>query len=89
MLITINVPDSLPQESLWERIRELEESLKEEATFVGKTGIREAKGIADDGDPDMRLFRESFGSWKDDRTVEEIIKDILGSRKSVERDIRL
>jgi hypothetical protein len=38
---------------------------------------------------DLRLFWETFGSWKDDRRPEEIIKEIYASRKSTDRDIQL
>lgn len=36
---------------------------------------------------DMRLFWSSFGSWQDNRTVEEIIEDIYASRTSNEREV--
>ena len=38
---------------------------------------------------DLQLFWESFGSWKDERPPEEIIKEIYASRKSTDRDIQL
>ena len=38
---------------------------------------------------DLQLFWESFGSWKDERPPEEIINEILASRKSTVRDIQL
>lgn len=38
---------------------------------------------------DLKLFWESFGSWKDDRTPEEIIQEIYKSRKSTIREIQL
>ena len=38
---------------------------------------------------DLRLFRESFGSWADERPAEEIIHEIYESRKSSSRDIQL
>lgn len=38
---------------------------------------------------DLQLFWESFGSWKDERPPEEIINEILASRKSIVRDIQL
>lgn len=38
---------------------------------------------------DLRLFWESFGSWKDKRPSEEIIKEIYASRRSTDRDIQL
>jgi len=34
---------------------------------------------------DLRVFWESFGSWQDHRTAEEIIADIYASRTSTER----
>ncbi|MCP4125422.1 MAG: hypothetical protein GY751_27115 [Bacteroidetes bacterium] len=117
MHITINVPDSLPQERLWQRIREIEESLRQEAKFIEKMGIKEAdhnmpvddplaspdsnllsdnqifdfgrNTDTEDQEEDQRLFLESFGSWEDSRTAEEIVKDIYNARKSVERDIKL
>ena len=39
MQVTIDVPDSLPQERLRQRIKELEESLREEAQFLAKVNI--------------------------------------------------
>jgi hypothetical protein len=38
---------------------------------------------------DLKLFWDSFGSWKDDRTPEEIIQEIYKSRKSSIREIQL
>ncbi len=38
---------------------------------------------------DLELFWESFGSWQDQRSTEEIIRDINESRKSTVRDIQL
>ena len=43
----------------------------------------------DKQEEDLRLFRESFGSWKDERPPEEIIQEIYESRKSTSRDIQL
>ena len=40
-------------------------------------------------DNDLRLFWESFGSWEDERSPEEIINEIYASRKSTERDMQL
>lgn len=37
--------------------------------------------IIEDGE-ETKLFGESFGSWEDNRTAEEIIKDIYESRRS-------
>ena len=34
-------------------------------------------------------FWETFGSWQDDRSVEEIIEDIYASRTTTERKMRL
>jgi hypothetical protein len=38
---------------------------------------------------ETRLFWDSFGSWQDDRTSEEIITDIYQSRRSTSRDATL
>jgi CDP-glycerol glycerophosphotransferase (TagB/SpsB family) len=38
---------------------------------------------------DLETFYESFGSWQDERSSEEIIRDIHESRKSTSRDIQL
>ena len=38
---------------------------------------------------DLKLFWESFGSWKDDRTPDEIIQELYKSRKSSVREIQL
>jgi len=38
---------------------------------------------------DVKLFWQSFGSWEDDRTAEEIIEDIYKSRRSTSREIKL
>lgn len=48
----------------------------------------EAGEIVDDGE-ETRSFWESFGSWEDDRTAEQIIKDIYESRRSTSRNIKL
>ena len=42
-------------------------------------------GSGEPPDEDLRLFWESFGSWQDSRTAEEIIRDIYGSRTTTER----
>lgn len=49
----------------------------------------EILGIAKGKEDDLQLFWESFGSWKDERSAEEIIKEIYSSRKSTNRDIQL
>ena len=41
------------------------------------------------GSEDSEIFWESFGSWKDERQAEEIIRDLYKSRKSANRDIQL
>ena len=38
---------------------------------------------------DLEMFWESFGSWHDERTSEEIIREIYESRKAASRDIKL
>jgi hypothetical protein len=38
---------------------------------------------------DLELFWESFGSWQDERSTEEIIQDVYESRKSTTRAIQL
>ena len=38
---------------------------------------------------DLQMFWESFGSWQDERSAEEIIHEIYESRKSSGRDIQL
>ena len=38
---------------------------------------------------DVKLFWQSFGSWEDDKTAEEIIEDIYKSRRSTSREIKL
>lgn len=38
---------------------------------------------------DLEMFWESFGSWQDQRSTEELIRDIYESRKSTVRDIQL
>ncbi len=35
------------------------------------------------------LFWESFGSWQDERSADEIVRDIYESRKSRIRDVHL
>lgn len=46
-------------------------------------------GVEKRKEEDLRLFWESFGSWKDERPPEEIINEIYASRKSTERDTQL
>ena len=38
---------------------------------------------------DKKLFWDSFGSWQDERSADEIIKDIYEARKSSKRKITL
>ncbi|MBW1799127.1 MAG: hypothetical protein JRJ85_00215 [Deltaproteobacteria bacterium] len=38
---------------------------------------------------DLEMFLDSFGSWQDERSPEEIINDIYESRESTNRDIQL
>jgi hypothetical protein len=38
---------------------------------------------------DLDLFWESFGSWQDDRSTQEIIQDVYESRKSTTRVVQL
>ncbi len=86
MLVTINIPDTLPDERVRQRIREIEESLREEAEFLKR--IRDVQqSSSENGDKEM--FWKSFGSWKDDRSAEEIIREIHAARNSPEREIRL
>ncbi len=94
MFITINVPDNLPQERVQQKIREIEESLRQESEFfesVMKANTVEPDGFnpLSDSEEDLLLFWESFGSWQDDRTPEEIIREIYMTRTPTERDISL
>ena len=82
MIVTINIPDTLPDERVRQRIRELEESLREEAEF-----LKRMKSSEDN--ENRKLFFKSFGSWKDERSSEEIIKEIYDARNSSEREIIL
>jgi len=41
------------------------------------------------GNEESQLFWESFGSWKDERPPEDIIREIYESRKSTSREIHL
>ena len=51
-----------------------------------KTEIFQTEGsIAEDLD----MFWKSFGSWQDERSPEETIKEIYESRKSANREIQL
>lgn len=38
---------------------------------------------------DYQEFWDNFGSWQDERTAEEIIRDIYETRRSSSRDISL
>ncbi len=38
---------------------------------------------------DSRLFWESFGSWQDERSAKEIVRDIYETRRSRTRDVQL
>jgi hypothetical protein len=40
-------------------------------------------------DEEIQLFWQSFGSWKDERSPEEIIREIYESRKSTSHEINL
>lgn len=80
MMVTINIPDTLPKKRVWQRIREIEESLKEEASFF--QSIIKEKDLSDD---DEELFWKSFGSWEDEKSADEIIKDIYSKRTDTDR----
>ncbi len=86
MLITINIPDTLPDERFRQRIREIEKSLREEAEFLDR--MKDMRQLSSEND-DKELFWKSFGSWKDDRIAEEIIMEIHAARNSPEREITL
>lgn len=45
--------------------------------------------IAKRKDENLKLFWKSFGSWRDKRSAEEIIKEIYKSRKATTRDLQL
>jgi len=64
MMVTINIPDTLPQKRVWQRIREIEESLKEEARFF--QSIIKEKDLSDN---DNELFWKSFGSWEGEKII--------------------
>jgi len=40
-------------------------------------------------DEEIQLFWQSFGSWKDERPPEDIIREIYESRESTSREINL
>ncbi len=40
-------------------------------------------------DKDFRQFWESFGSWQDERSAKEIVRDIYKTRRSRTRDVQL
>jgi len=57
MLITINVPDNLPLQRLQQRIKEIETSLREEASFLAAVLKKNEHNIGEDpwSDPDVEL----------------------------------
>jgi len=81
----LNLEDTMKMVTKVELIKSLNH-LQEEIEQLRKEV--EAGKIVDDG-KESRLFQESYGSWKDDRTADEIIKDIYDSRKSTLRNIKL
>jgi hypothetical protein len=50
---------------------------------------KEIRVITKRKDENLKLFWQSFGSWRDKRPAEEIIKEIYKSRKATTRDIHL
>lgn len=57
MLITINVPDNLPQQRLHRRIKEIEKNLREEAALFAAVLKKTKQNTIDDpwSDPDAEL----------------------------------
>ena len=51
-----------------------------------KEEILEIEGRKEDH---LQLFWDSFGSWRDERPPEEIIRELYKSRQSSSRDIQL
>lgn len=70
--------------------KELEEPLKTKARAEGVSpSIYVQSVVRHDLETDSEwpeAFRELAGSWEDDRTAEEIMRDIEESRTSTERD---
>ncbi|MDM8525324.1 hypothetical protein QUF80_18290 [Desulfococcaceae bacterium HSG8] len=91
---------TLKPEELLRLMELISASLRKSLNKKSERSITEPEGLGmketesnmpdhEESEEDMQLFWESFGSWKDKRTTEEIIKDIYGSRRSVERRIQL
>ncbi|MDM8536234.1 hypothetical protein QUF70_05725, partial [Desulfobacterales bacterium HSG17] len=60
MIVTINIPDTLPEKRIWQRIREIEESLKKEAIFF--QSIIEKKDLSENI---FDSFSEQSDQWPD------------------------
>jgi hypothetical protein len=86
MMITINVPDSLPPERVRQRIREIESSLLEEAQFWETTTAENPSLPVPEKDA---AFFQTFGSWQDDRDAEALVREILESRRPSKRTASL
>ena len=86
MMITIHVPDSLPPERVRQRIREIESSLLEEAQFWETTNAENQSLPVPEMDTD---FFQTFGSWRDDRDAETIVREIMESRRASKRTASL
>jgi len=69
--------NNLPESEI-KKILKLIRFLKEEILETGK-----------EEETNLKLFWESFGSWQDERSAEDIIRDIYESRKSSTRDVQL
>ena len=49
----------------------------------------EILGTKNQKEEDLQLFWQSFGSWKDERPTEEIIREIYEGRRSTTREVKL
>jgi hypothetical protein len=77
------------EQNLLDELRDLPESELPKLLKLIHFLKEEILAIEKGGEADLLIFWESFGSWKDERSSDEIIKEIYESRKSTTRDIQL
>jgi hypothetical protein len=77
------------EQCLWKEIQDFPESQLPKMLKLIHFLKEEVFEVEKQKEEDFQLFWESFGSWKDERPPEDIIKEIYANRKSRHRDIQL
>ena len=77
------------EDLLIREIKDLPESEIKKIIKMIKFFKKEVLQVDKHKDEESREFWDSFGSWQDERTAKEIVRDIYETRRSSSRDIKL